>query len=141
MLSKRCKTSCIHSIGRERIIHAFYRLWNLTIRNTRNPTQLKIDVIAGILRGDDRDTYIRALDVQERDDLGRVVRFLIYECSGKELIKLGVSRPFKHPATARTCGVLIEWASEFIRVATLSGDWATARYLATAERYVLCKDY
>lgn len=98
MLSKSCKASCLNGIGRERIIHAFYRIRNFTIRNTRNPAQLKIDIIADIVRGDDRDTYIRDLNVQERDDLGRVVRFLIYECSVKESIRLGISRPVKNPA-------------------------------------------
>lgn len=90
-------------------------------------------MIAVITDRDDRDSYVRALNVQERDDLNRVVRFLIHECDGTELIKLRISRRLQTPVTphARTCMVLPEWVSEFGRVAAVSNDCVTFRYLVT----------
>lgn len=140
MLSKICTFSRLNSMERECIIHAFYRIWHLTNRNSRNFAKLKVDTMAAVAHGDDRHDYLRALDVTERDDMVRVVRFLVYECPGKELIKLGISRPLKNPATTPICLVHIQWAFELFRVATLSDDWETSNYVAHTKEFIIYKD-
>lgn len=125
--SELCNTSCVKNIGRERIIHAFYRIWHMTIRNSREAVQHQADLLDTMARGGDRDTTLRAMDVEKRDDMARVVRFLLFECSGKELIRLGINEPLReNPASCRaTC----HWISEFFRVAAFSHDWKTSRWL------------
>ena len=139
MLARICQFSCLNSIGRECIIHAFYRIWHLTTRNSRNFARLKADAVAAVTYGDDRYDYFRALDVTERDDMVRVVRFLVYECPGKELVKLGISMPLKNPATSPTSVVEIQWAFELFRVATLSQDWETANYVGLTKKLFIEK--
>lgn len=140
MLSKICRFSCLNSIGRECIIHVFYRIWHLTIKHSRNFAKFKVDSMAAFAHGDDRHDYLRALDVTKRDDMVRVVRFLVYDCPGKELVKLGISKPLKNPATTPICLVRIQWAFEFSRVATLSQDWRTSNYVGLRNKFVMYKD-
>ena len=143
VISESSKTSCLQSIGRERITHAFHRIWHLTIKNTRNFKRLKADLWASVANGDDRDTFLGTMDEQERDDMARVVRFLVFECSGKELIQLGVSYSKtrkEFPAESPRCAIEFHWIYELVRVAIWSHDLATRNFVVYTKKWVLYKD-
>ncbi|KAL9136072.1 MAG: hypothetical protein Q9175_002724 [Cornicularia normoerica] len=131
MLSKTCKTSCLKSIGRERIVHAFYLIWHLTVGNSRNPKQHKADLLAAAAAGgDDRDGCFRAMDAETRDNIARVSRFLLFECSGEKLTQLGISLPVKgRPETLPKCLVPHHWITEFARVAASPHDEETPNWI------------
>ena len=137
LVSKSCSNSCLKSIGRERIIHAFYQIWHMTIRNSRRGPQLKIDLLDSSARGDDRDTALRAMDVGKRDDMARVMRFLLFECSGEVLIRLGISRPLEEDPAR--CLVTCHWISELFRVAAWSYDVKTTAWVLD-RRFLVYKD-
>ncbi|CAF9942371.1 hypothetical protein IMSHALPRED_003642 [Imshaugia aleurites] len=73
-----CKASCVRYIGRDRITRAFCRIWLMTIRNSRKFAQFKADLQASNTLGDDRNEALRAMRAVARDDLARVVRFLLF---------------------------------------------------------------
>lgn len=141
-ISESSKTSCLQSIGRERIIHAFHRIWHFTIRNSRDYKQLKADLRASVADGDDRDTFLATIDEQERDDMAQVVRFLVFECSGKELVQLGVSccKTRKgNPAESSRCVIEPHWTCELVRVASSSRDFTTCNFVVLTKKWVLHK--
>ena len=143
LLPTLCKPASINSLGRERIVHAFYRIWQLTIRNSRNFDQHKISLLRASVHGDDRDPYLRALDLDLLYDMARLVRFLVFECPGKELVRLGVSTVFSggNPAESpTTCLVGCHWMSELIRVGTWANDGGTVFYLLLTKKSLLYKD-
>lgn len=127
LVSESCNTSCVKNIGRERIIYAFYQIWHMTIRNSRRASQHKTDLLDSMGRGDDRDAALRAMNVEKRNDMARVVRFLLYECSGEVLIRLGISKPVKEDPAR--CLAMCYWSSELFRVAALSYDLKTATWM------------
>lgn len=50
----------------------------MTIRNSRKFAQFKADLQASNTLGDDRNEALRAMRAVARDDLARVVRFLLF---------------------------------------------------------------
>lgn len=118
-------------IGRERIVHAFYLIWHLTVGNSCNPKQHKVDLpAAAAAGGDDRDGCFRAMDAETRDNIARVSRFLLFECSGEKLTQLGISLPvIGRPEPLPRCLVPHHWITELARVASSSHDEETPNWI------------
>ncbi len=143
MIPELCKGYFLQKIGRERIILAFYQIWHFTIRNSRKFTQLKSDLKASVTLGDDRVDFLSTMDVQKRDDMARVGRFLVYDCPGENMVKLGISyveSREKNPAKSPRCVVEPYWVCELIRIAIGSRDMATFNLVVLTNRWHLYKD-
>ena len=143
IIPELCKGYFLQKIGRERIIHAFYQIWHFTIRNSRNFTQLRASLLASIVQGDDRDDFLMTMDVQKLDDMARVARFLVYECPGESMVKLGISHVKareKGPAKSPRCVVEDHWVCELVRIAIAAGDTATYKFLVLTKKWHLYKD-